>query len=80
MKMYGMPGGSAGNFPLESRLVLNAASDLIRKIDALYESDSGKAEVLARQIFALSVLSQRKLTADELNDFLTDSYSLLSML
>lgn len=80
MKMYGMPNGGAGTFPLESKLVLNAASDLIRKIDSLYKENSEKAEVLARQIFSLSLLSQRKLTADELSNFLSDSYSLLTML
>jgi hypothetical protein len=46
----------------------------------LYKENSEKAEVLARQIFSLSLLSQRKLTADELSNFLSDSYSLLTML
>ncbi len=78
MKMYSMNGDGMGSFPLEAKLILNAASPLIAKIDG--ETDEGRREKLARQVYGLSLLSQRKLTAEELKKFLADSYELLGML
>ena len=56
------------------------ASPLVARLAELVESDPPKAEVVAGQIYRLSVLSQRKLTAEELNAFLTESFVVLSML
>ena len=39
--------------------------------------DSERANVIAKQIYMLSSLSQRQLTADELQDFLTGSFDIL---
>jgi len=79
MKMYAMANeGMDGSFPLQSKLILNASSPLIAKLDA--ESDAEKAERIARQVYTLCLLSQRKLTADELTSFLSDSYDLLNQL
>jgi len=79
MKMYAMANeGMDGSFPLQSKLILNASSPLIEKIDA--ETDADKAERIARQVYTLSLLSQRKLTAEELTGFLSDSYDLLNRL
>ena len=79
MKMYAMANeGMDGSFPLQSKLILNASSPLIAKLDA--ESDAEKAERIARQVYTLCLLSQRKLTADELTSFLNDSYDLLNQL
>ncbi len=79
MKLYKMEGMS--DFPVESTLVLNTASPLVHKMTSL--CDEGKnelAETIARQIYALSTMSQRPFTADELTAFLTDSYSILEKL
>ncbi len=79
MKLYKMEGMS--DFPVESTLVLNTASPLVHKLTSL--CDEGKnelAETIARQIYALSTMSQRPFTADELTAFLTDSYSILEKL
>jgi len=76
MKMY----GSENTFPVESKLVLNATSSLIQKIDTLHATDRDKADLLAKQVYSLSVLSHRRFTAEELDEFLTDSYSLLEKL
>lgn len=38
------------------------------------------AKRIAKQIYTLAKLSQRKLSADELSEFLSDSYSLLGEL
>ena len=78
MKMYAMQDGGMANFPLESKLILNAASPLIEKLENTAENDSEKAEMIAKQVYALSLLSQRKLSAEELTKFLGDSYELLS--
>lgn len=78
MKLYGM---KDGGFPMEQTLILNTASQLVQKLSAL--CDDGKndlAEKIARQIYGLSMLSQRQLTADELVAFLGESYDLLGLL
>ena len=67
-------------FPVESKLVLNASSSLIRKINALHDTDRDKADLLAKQVYSLSVLTHRKFTAEELNAFLADSYTMLEKL
>ncbi len=77
MKMYGM----GGDMPNEETLLLNSASPLISKIATL--AADGKDELarkIARQIYMLSSLSQRGLTADELIEFLGTSYGILSEL
>ena len=66
---------------MESTLVLNTASPLVNKLTTLCdEGRNDLAEVIARQIYALSTMSQRPFTADELTAFLTDSYSILEKL
>lgn len=76
MRMY----GSENTFPVESKLVLNASSRLIQKINNLHDTERDKAALLAKQVYALSVLSHRRFTAEELDTFLADSYSLLEKL
>ncbi len=80
MKMYAMNGGAMGAFPTEAKLILNTANPLIQKIDGMQKEENPHAERIARQIYALSLLSQRKLSAEELKNFLSDSYDLLSLL
>lgn len=73
MKMYGMAGG----MPTDSTLTVNTASPLIAKLGGL---EDGKRETAAAYLYRLALLSQRKLTAEELNRFLSDSYGILGML
>ena len=81
MRMYALSSGSAPmEYPLEYSLVINTASPLYAKLLALAEQDRDKAELLARQIYSLSLLAQRKLTAEELQQFLSGSFSLLELL
>lgn len=65
-----MPSGLA-----EATLVLNSASPLIRKLSALADGETKQAA--AAQIWSLSLLAQRQLTADELKTFLSQSYKTL---
>jgi len=78
MKMYAMTGMNIGTeFPQEATLTVNTASPLIQKL-GLMEGD--KQEMTAAYLYRLSLLSQRKLSADELQKFLQDSYSVLNLL
>ena len=81
MRMYAMSTGSAPmEFPLEYSMVINTASALYQKLLTLTETDATRAELLARQIYSLSLLAQRKLSAEELEQFLAGSFSLLELL
>ena len=77
MKLYKM----AGNMPMEETLILNLSSPLIVKLtDALNEGKDDLAGKIAHQIYMLASLSQRSLSAEELLEFLDDSYALLGLL
>ncbi len=82
MKMYRMSGNDMGgmNFPTDATLVVNASSPLISRLSGEVETDEAKAEKIAKQIYTLALLSQRQLTADELQSFLTDSFDMLEQL
>ena len=82
MRMYAMQGGmdSMPTFPVEYTLTVNTAAPLTGKLMDLCETDSDKAAQIATQVYRLCLLSQRKLTADELTDFLSASFDLLGML
>ena len=78
MKLYSMSGmGGAGAFPTEATLTVNTKSPLIAKLDGM---DGDKKEKTAAYLYQLALLSQRKLTAQELQSFLSNSYSVLGML
>lgn len=73
MKMYGMAGG----MPADGTLTVNLSSPLIEKLRGM---DEDRKEKTAAYLYRLALLSQRKLTADELNTFLSESYGILGML
>ena len=75
MRMYG--GGVAMGLNNTETLVVNNNSPIISKLAGLIESDKDSAEQMASYIYKLSVLSQRKLTAEEMQDFLADSFKIL---
>ena len=79
MKMYAMSGMSMGMgaFPTDATLTVNTASPLIAKLGTM---EGDRQEQTAAYIYELALLSQRKLTADELQKFLKDSYSVLDMI
>ena len=82
MKMYAMQGGTDGmpTFPVEYTLTVNTTSALTRKLTDLCDTDPTKAEALAAQVYRLCLLSQRRLTAEELKTFLAGSFEILSQL
>lgn len=78
MKLYAMSGmGAMGAFPTEAKLTVNTASPLISKLSAM---EGEKQEKTAAYLYRLALLSQRKLTADELKQFLADGYAILDLI
>ena len=82
MRMYAMQGGMGGlpTYPVDYTLTINTTSPLTVKLLDLCETDPDKARLIASQVYRLCLLSQRKLTAEELNDFLASGFDLLGRL
>ena len=82
MRMYRMTGGEDAMpaFPVDTALIVNTASPLIKQIGEMLQTNSEKAESLSAYLYRLAVLSQRRFNADEMQAFLKDSYHILSEL
>ena len=65
--------------PLDSTLVLNTSNTLIKKLLGK-NTESESTKTIAKQIYTLSLIGQRQLTAKELSEFLSNSFSLLEKL
>ncbi len=79
MKFYSMSSGEKfDGLDEDITLVLNSASPVVRKLgeraDDAGESFSEELEAAAKRIYMLALMAQRRLTPDELRDFLADSY------
>ena len=68
MRFYSM--GNDVSFPVESTLVLNVASPLTQKLENAVESDPEKAKAMASYIYKVSLLSQKKFSAEEMQSFM----------
>lgn len=76
MKMYRMDG--MGEIPEKASLVLNTSSKQYAKLEELLSSGKeDSARKIARQIYTLSLIAQRQLSATELKSFLDESFELL---
>ena len=67
----------SGAFPLETTLIVNTASPLISKLTETALSDPAKAERIASYIYKVSMLSQKKFSAEEMQSFIDDSFDIL---
>ncbi len=76
MKVYGMGGESFGSGKGE-KLIVNTSCPAIAKLEATLKDDKKAAEATAKRIYMLALLANRRLTAEELSEFLKDSYSML---
>ena len=76
MKLYAM-GGLGDGFKTEAALVLNMDNALIQK---LANGAGENAELLAKQIYSLAVLSQRRFDEQEMKDYLASCYAVLAKL
>ena len=79
LKLYAMNGMNMGmdSYPQQITLTLNLSSSLIAQLESM---ESEKQEVAAAYLYGLAQLSQKKLSAEELQKFLTDSYTILGLL
>ncbi len=75
MKFYAANGMGGYEIPVETTLILNSGSKLIKKLAEDVKSE--KAEKVAHQVYMLALLAQRQLKADELREFLGDSFKFL---
>ena len=76
MKLYAANGmGEAFDMPVDSTLILNTQSKLIKRLSDDVKSE--KTRIIAHQVYMLALLTQRQLKADELQEFLIDSFKLL---
>ncbi len=86
MKLYSVPtGDDMPEFPVEYTLSLNPASAVYSRLRELMAETGDtekteRSEAYAAYIYRLALLAQKKLTAKELEDFLSDSYRLLGMI
>ena len=79
LKLYAMNGMNMGmnSYPQQITLTLNLSSPLISKLEAM---EGEKQEITAAYLYGLAQLSQKKLSAEELQKFLSDSYTVLGLL
>ena len=79
LKLYAMNGMNMGmnSYPQQITLTLNLSSPLISKLEAM---DGEKQEITAAYLYELAQLSQKKLSAEELQKFLADSYKILGLI
>lgn len=78
MRMYRMSGGDMNDtLPTDATLILNSNSSLIKRLGDIITEDAENAEKTAKQIYTLALIAQRQLTAEELQNFLYDSFSML---
>ena len=78
LKLYAMGGmNMGGDFAAECALLVNVNNPLIQK---LAEGAGDYASLLAKQIYSLAVLSQRRFDEAEMKDFLSTSYDVLKKL
>ena len=81
MKLYALAENeTASSLPLDTTLVINTASPVTEKLVSLIKDGSETKERFARYIYKLSIMSYRRLSADEMQSFLSDSYELLELL
>ncbi len=77
MRFYNM---GEGAFPTESTLILNTKSPLVEKIEQTAKEDGERAREMASYLYKLSLLSQKKFSAEEMQDFMKQSVALLMKL
>ena len=74
-KIYGNMFGETG--PASETLIVNSNCSIVKKLNSL---DDDKKTLLCRHIFDLALISQRKLTAEEMEGFVTRSVQVMNLL
>lgn len=73
MRMY----NAGSSYPIDYKLTLNTASALVKKLENMCQSDKDKAKRIASYIYKLALLSQKKFSAEEMQEFMRDGVELL---
>ena len=77
MRMYSL---DASTFPTEYTLMINSSATLVKRLDELCNTDKEKASQMASYIYKLSLLSQKKFSADEMQEFMRESIEIMMKL
>ena len=77
MRIYGI---DPKTMPQKAALTVNTASPLIKSLEEKLSAGDEKADVIAKSIYRLATLSFRRLSGDEMKDFLSESYDILKMI
>ena len=77
MRMYGM---SVDSSLSDATFTLNTASPLNSRLEELSASDPEKARQIASFVYKLSLLSQKKFSADEMQEFMREGVELMMKL
>ncbi len=80
MRMYRMMEGEqmADELPLGTTLILNVTNPLIGKLENMLGENEARAERFASYIYKLCLISAQKLSPAQMQEFLSESYALLS--
>lgn len=76
-KMYRISGMDPNMFPSEERLVLNKKHKLIQFALNHGEEDKALAEMIAKQVYDLAMISHKPLSAEGMNDFIKRSNEIM---
>lgn len=77
MRIYGI---DPKTMPQKAALTVNTASPLIKSLEEKLSAGDEKADVITKSIYRLATLSFRRLSGDEMKDFLSESYDILKMI
>ncbi len=73
-QIYGNMFGTAG--PVSETLIVNTQNDIVKKLPAL---DTESQTLLCKHIYDLALISQRKLSAEELDSFIARSVQVMAI-
>ena len=73
MRMY----NAGAEYPIEYKLTLNTASPLVKKLDGMAQRDHDKAKRVASYVYKLALLSQKKFSAEEMQEFMREGVALM---
>ncbi len=77
MRMYNM---GASSYPTECSFTVNTSAKLIGKLESICDAEPEKASQMASYIYKLSLLSQKKFSAEEMQEFMKDGFELMMKL
>ena len=77
MRLYGLPVDPELS---DATFTLNTSSPLCAKLEALSSAEPDKAKQMASYVYKLSLLSQKKFSAEEMQEFMREGFELMMKL